>query len=1218
MTQFQVGDLIENRYRILHVIETGGMGTLYRVVDEAKDDEIIALKTVRLSDSVADKLASVELFQREFQLLTELRHPNLVSVYDFGITTGGEIYFTMEWVEGQELEPGKPKLEPEATIPVIVQICRALAYLHARGVIHGDLKPANVLMVDDASDVGQRAKILDFGVALETRSVEARARYYSLGYSAPEMREKRAVDHRSDLYGLGAMWYALLLGEPPTFMFGAESMIPFALNEALDPQDQVSMALKGVIIRLLATTPEGRYTSANEVIEAVNEVTGSTYGLETRETASSYALRTRFVNRETEMEVLQTMWEQAKSGSGKLVLISGESGLGKTRLVEELEIRAELEGARVVWGQCVESGGSAYKPWREVLRVLIRYVEGARLSQKVELDIKRVGPVLAAMLPELWDRDYMAGLTPPAELAPQAAQQRLHSAIVHILIAAAKLRPTVIVMENAQWADQATLAMLSFLTRMIEQMGLLVCVTYRINEVSINNPLVRMAGDHVLRIPIQALSPQVTSELVRSMLGLEELPVLLADQLQRTTGGNAFFVQELIRSLAAEGKVLRRTVDGWWVDQELLRKVQLPESIHQVIGRRLTQLSTDAHQMLGWASVMGIVCWEGGLSEVGGVPRSQIRETLLELLDLKLLVVRDESAFAGEPEYLFLNPTVRKVRYESIAGGERQKIHKRVVAWLMAREDEVIDEHLGLLADHLEKAGQTEQALVYLHRAGEQALAQFANEQAVDYLNRAMALVSEEQLTTRYNLLLSREAIYHLQGARDAQAEDLDALEHLAQVRQRPEEQAEVALRRAKVALVTGDYPAVIASVQVGIAQAQAAEDLEREAEAQLRWGEALSRQDEYDAGYERLKSALVLAQTSGRRDLEVEILLDIGNVAMTLVGYTEGRNYSEQALAIAHEIGHRQFEGMALLSLGSAVSVLGDHTKAWDYYEKALMIAREIGHRQDENSALLELGLVTRFLGDHASSRDYFERVLDVSREIGDRRIESISLLNLGVITRSLGDYAGAQDYFERVLVIFRKMGDRSRASLTLHDLGIVADLQGDYARAQSYNEQSLALAREVSNRMGVGYALNALARSLVGLEELAKAVAIYQQAVDERRESGDVSLVIESLAGLAHATLLQGDLAAAQLHVEEILSYLENNMLDGTEDPLRIYLICYHVLRANQDHRTQDVLTTAHTLLQEHAAKISDEEMRRSFLENVAVHREIVDEWTNRQNNA
>ncbi len=1171
-TGFQVGELIENRYRVLDVIGKGGMGTLYRVSDETQGNEIVALKMLRLRDT-GERPEQVKHFQREFQLLTQLRHPNLVSVHDYGITPEGQLYFTMEWIEGRDLEPQGRRMDIETSVPIIVQVCRAVAYLHNRGVIHGDLKLANVLMSDDAS--GQ-VKIVDFGIALEMRSPEARAPYYSHGYSAPEMKEPRPIDHRADLYSLGAMWYALLVGEPPIFMFGAERMIQFSLNEVLEAREQISAALGAVIARLLATSPEGRYTSANEVIEAVNEIMGSAYGLETRETASSYALRTRFVNREAEIEVLQALWEQAKSDEGQLVLLSGESGVGKSRLLGELEVQAELEGARVVWGQCVESGGDAYHPWREVLRVLVRYVEGMDKGA-----MQQTGPVLAALLPKLWERDYMRELAPPADLKPQAARQRLNGAIVRVLQAAAGLRPTVIVIENAHWADEATLEMLRFLARIPVSRGLLVCIIYRSDEIATEHPLVSLTGEQVQRISLQTLSPEVTSDLVRSMLGLERLPDLLTERVQRTTGGNAFFVQELIRSLAVEGKVLRRTVESWQVDGDALQEAQLPESIRQVVERRMGQLSKDARRVLEWAGAVGLVFWEGAVAEMGQVTRTKVWAGLGELLEQGLVVVRDETSFAGERECLFRNPTVRQVSYESIPQDERRECHNRVATWLVARSDEQVEEHLGLIADHLERAGQAEQAVIYLKRAGEQAAAQFANAEAVGYFSRALDLTPIDDTPTgmaeRYALLLAREKVYNLQGARGSQYRDLAALQDLAEalddahLQAGGSRRAEVALRLARYAQATSDYPAAIAAAQKVTRLAQAAQDVNLEAAGYLEWGEALRSQGDYDAARTQITQALNLARAAGVRQVEANSLNSLGLVSCRQGDYAGGRIYLEQVQRIY----------------------------------------RELGDRQGESRILGNLGLISGEQGDYIGAGVYFKQILRICRETGERQVEAVSLVNLGLISRDLGDYAEARAYIEHTLRICRETGDRRLESGALSDLSLIFYHLGDDEAAREYSQQALLIAQDIGNRHYQGSALTSLGRALAGLERLVETTDAYRQALDIRRELSQHNLAMEPLAGLARVSLAQEDLAQAQARVEEILSHLENHTLDGTEEPFRIYLSCYRVLWANQDPRAEDILNTAHCLLQEWVAKIGDEEMRRSFLENVAAHREIVREF-------
>ncbi|MCP4535937.1 MAG: tetratricopeptide repeat protein, partial [Chloroflexi bacterium] len=1016
-----------------------------------------------------------------------------------------------------------------------------------------------------------RVKLVDFGIALEIRSAEDRTHYHSPGYSAPEMKESRPVDHRADLYSLGALWYALLVGEAPVFMFGAERLIQFTLNEALKAQKQVPMALGGMIARLLASSPEKRYISANEVIEAVNEITGSTYQLETRETASSYALRTRFVNREAEMEVLQTVWEQAKFGEGRLVLISGASGLGKTRLVEELEIRAELEGARVVWGQCVESGCSAYQPWREVLRVLIRYVEGVGLSQKVALDTSRVGPVLAAILPELWERDYMTGLTPPAELDPQAARQRLHSAIVQTLRAAAKLRPTMVVIENAQWADEATLAMLGSLTRTVGQTGLLVCVTYRSDEIGTAHPLVGLTGDQVLRIPTQMLLPKYTTELVCSMLGLEELPALLMERVQQTTGGNAFFVQELIRSLAAEGKVLRRTVEGWQVDGDVLRVAQLPESIRQVVERRLPQLSEDARQVLAWAAVTGLVFWEGGVVDVGQVSRAWVQARLGELVDLGLIMERDETSIVGEREYLFFNPTVREVSYESISQEERQKVHGRMAEWLMAHSDEKVSEHLGLIADHLERAGKVEEAVIYLQWAGEQATSQFANAEVAGYLSRALCLTPQDDRERRYLLLLNREKIYDYQGDREAQQQDLTVLRGLAYSLADNTRKAEVALQQARYADVTSDYPAAIAAAREAIQFAQAIQNINLEATGHFEWGIGLFRQGDYQAARTRLEQVLILARKGGNQDVEAQSLHYLGQVFWAWGQYNQAEAYAKQALDLCREIGHRVGESDALNTLGMIFGECGDYLASKNYYEQSLQITREIGHRKNESRLLLNLGNSFLLWGDYAEAQRLTKEAVPIKLEIGDMMGWAIAQSNLAWLFHLMGDNRAAREESAHILRVTQRIGDRRNQ----------------------------------------GFSLTVLGYALEGLGQLEGAADFYQQAIDLRREIGQHHLVIESLAGLARVSLAQGKLDLSLAQVEEILTYLEDNSLDGTEEPMRIYLTCYRVLQANDDLCARSVLETAYQALQEQATAITDQEIRRSFLENVLYHREIVREF-------
>jgi tetratricopeptide (TPR) repeat protein len=197
-----------------------------------------------------------------------------------------------------------------------------------------------------------------------------------------------------------------------------------------------------------------------------------------------------------------------------------------------------------------------------------------------------------------------------------------------------------------------------------------------------------------------------------------------------------------------------------------------------------------------------------------------------------------------------------------------------------------------------------------------------------------------------------------------------------------------------------------------------------------------------------------------------------------------------------------------------------------------------------------------------------------------------------------------------EQALLIYQEIGDRQGQAFGLADLCLILHQLGDDQTALEHGQQALLIAQELGDRLIEGSSLARLGCALTGLERLTEAVETCQRALDLGRESGEHALTAESLAALARISLAKGDLARAQTHVDEILVYLENNSLAGTDEPFRVHLTCYRVLHANQDPRAQEVLITAHRLLQERATKIDDDERRRLFLENVASHREIVQE--------
>ena len=314
--------------------------------------------------------------------------------------------------------------------------------------------------------------------------------------------------------------------------------------------------------------------------------------------------------------------------------------------------------------------------------------------------------------------------------------------------------------------------------------------------------------------------------------------------------------------------------------------------------------------------------------------------------------------------------------------------------------------------------------------------------------------------------------------------------------------------------------------------------------------------------------------------------------------------------MRLFQETGNRVFEGRIINRLGYTCKVQGDYAGARTYYEQSLHLFREIGNRAGESGPLSSLGGLAISEGDYTSAQAYSEQALQICCEISNRDGEGYQLNQLGDIRLAQGGYTGGRTYYEQALGIFREDGNRGGEVWSLLAMGLVSHhLCADEA-AQQYCREALQLTQELSDLQPQGNLLNCLGHALVGLGELTEATSIYQQAVTRCRESGQRHHVMESLAGLADIAHTAGDLNPAQVYVEEILTHIDKGPLDLLE-PLRVYLICYRVLEATQGPRAKNLLSTAHRLLQERAAKIKDDNLQHSFWENVAAHREIRREY-------
>jgi tetratricopeptide (TPR) repeat protein len=650
--------------------------------------------------------------------------------------------------------------------------------------------------------------------------------------------------------------------------------------------------------------------------------------------------------------------------------------------------------------------------------------------------------------------------------------------------------------------------------------------------------------------------------------------------MYRHTEGHPLFTIELLRDMQERGHLVRDE-QGRWVEDLSLNWEGLPTRVEGVIEERIGRLEEELREALTVASVEGEDFTAQVVARVQAMSERNLVRRLTRELDRQHRLVQEQGIARVREQrlslYRFRHHLFQSYLYNDLGPTEREFLHEDVGNVLEALYGEQADEIVVQLAWHFERAGVRDKARHYLHRAGEQARQRYAYDEAVAHLSRALDLTPETEHAARYTLLLAREQVYDTRGARDAQRADLAALEELAEALDDYGQRAEVALRQASYAEATSDFPASIAAAQrvIDLAQhkigdSQVADGLV--AKAHLIWGTALWRQGHYD----------------------------------------ESRAHLEQALPIFRRIGVAWQMAEVLRALGNVSLYQGQLAAAQDYHQQALVIYQAIGDRRGEGASLNNLAITFGSLGQYAQTEAHLRQALDIIREIGDRRSEAKMLFNLGVLSGILGQHGQAKTYTQRALCITRETDDRQGEGMVLRNLGCHSRALGEYAEAKAYQEQALAITQEIGDRVGEGASLSHLGETAYALSECARAEACFRQALTIWQELDLAHRVAGDRAGLAQVALAQGDLNGAQARVAEILPCLDDDpTLEGAGDVLQVFLTCYRVLQASGDPRATHILSQAHRLLQERASKIRDEELQRSFLENVACHREIMGEF-------
>ena len=486
-----------------------------------------------------------------------------------------------------------------------------------------------------------------------------------------------------------------------------------------------------------------------------------------------------FVGRRQELEELRTCLDDALAGRGRLVLIEGEPGIGKSRLADEVIDLARQRGAHVLVGRCWEAGGApAFWPWVQSLRAYVRWCDPTELREQLSAGASD----LAQLLPEF--HELFPNLPPPPSAESEGARFRLFDAVTAFLAAASRARPLVLALDDLHAADESSLLLLRFLARELGSTRLLLICTYRDVDPSLRDPLVTALSELVrepvtLRMRLDGIAVADVAEYIALTTGVEPHSAT-ASAIHAETDGNPLFVGEIVRLFAAEGQLAATD-----------RRLRIPPGVHEVIGSRIRRLTQPCQLVLAHASVLGR---EFALDALGQLCEAR-QDALLTVLGeaVNERVVEEVPETPGRLR--FEHVLIRETLYDTLTPARRLQLHLRAGEALEHVYQADLEAHLAEVALHFVAAaplGTRGKATDYARRAGERAVSLLAFEEAARLYELALAVVDDD--ADRCELLLARGEALARAGETPAANESFLEAAALAEKLELPEQLARAAL----------------------------------------------------------------------------------------------------------------------------------------------------------------------------------------------------------------------------------------------------------------------------------------------------------------------------------------------------------------------------------------------------------------------------------------
>ncbi|GEM_PF-947146 len=1068
-----LGKQLTDRYEVGDIVGRGGMGIVYRAKDRLTGQDV-ALKLLDMFpiNSDNDDTQSLrKMLAYEFRVMATLRHPNIISVLNYGFHHDDHPFFAMELLDSPKtiLEAGRSVTEARK-IDYIIALLQALSYLHRCGIVHGDIKPANVLVTQSGV-----LKVLDFGLAnttMHTSTDNAISVGGTLPYMPVELFEGADNSPQTDLYAVGVVAYELFAEKRPFASQNITELIGMILATEVDMSIvDAPLPIRSVISKLLDRDLNQRYDNAQDVIRDLQAYAETQHSALTRQTLrESYLKAAPFIGRKREVKFVTDMMAQKRQSAGGMVLIGGESGVGKSRLLDEIRIKALIMGMPALRITFTNENGLMFTAWRDVIRELLLGISTVSRSSVM---------ILKSLIPDIDDLLNTSVPEPTMDISALQLQDTLVSVFQAIQT------PLLLILDDMQWAqDNHTLV--QELAKLSSKAPLFIVGSYRSDEA----PHLPTTLPTAHSMFLERLSANETQILCRAMIGERNLSNDLITYLYHQTEGNALFLVETLRDLSDESGDLT-TIQTLELDKQ-----KLAGGVLKIIQRRLESLPSAHIELLQFAAVLGRNI-DLNLMTINN-DQDVVDQWLFDCFTVAIFDVQAS-------DWQFSHDKIRDALLIDLSENELATIHRQAA---YALEHMYADDpsYLGNLINHWHLANEPKLEAYYVHQMASYSMRRSLFTQATNYAKRALDLIDVANAKNSVILLylILGQAYQQLGDLSQASnfyakvadlAEDIDdkagqakAMQGLGQlsILQSDFEAATLYLGRSNrlfqmindthgiinVLNDVGDVYRTIGNIQEALEyQSQALgialgdNDLSLVAKSLLPYAQLLSVGGDYEQAIKQLTQCKTiytqLDDTNGQADIDLQLAM----ISIIQGEFTQAQNAIHSAETIYQDLQNKLGIGKACCQAGELATLNAQFSQATTYFDRSLLMFNNLGNRAGFAYTMCMIGYLNFHVGKTQDTMDYLIEGLTLLKTLNRLDQQLVPLCHLVEVLLAGNYLEEGEAYLSYYLNLSQQIGDPLHISCALI-------YQSEYLRIKQQVDATIPYLRDAYN---IGHSIQA-----------------------------------------------------------------------------------------------------------------------------------------------